>query len=110
VAAGWAEFRASYRRAAPWQAGFAATSLVTGAAVGLLTGHWLWLAGAVAVGAAIPFTLAVIMPINHRLLGTAALPDEEVRQLLHRWGRLHAVRTVLGAVSCLAFLRAVGGR
>ena len=80
------------------------------AAVGLLTRRWIWLAGAVAAGAVIPLTLAVIMPINHRLLGTAALPDDEVRRLLQRWGRLHAVRTVLGAAGCLAVLQAVAGR
>src|SRR5205085_11586538 len=66
--AGRAQFRASYQRAAPWQASFAAIALSSGTAAAGLTGHWAWLAGALAVGAAIPLTLLVIRPTNQRLL------------------------------------------
>ena len=44
------------------------------------------------------------------LLSGAPLSDEETRQLLHRWGRLHAVRTILGGVAVMAFLLALGRR
>ena len=101
---GRAQFQPSYRRAAPWQASFAVISLLAGGAAAALTGRWPWLLGALAIGAAIPLTLVVIRPINQRLLSTASLTDAEVLVLMQRWGRLHAIRTVLGAVGLLAFL------
>ena len=107
---GRAQFQPSYRRAAPWQASFAMISLLAGGAAAALTGHWPWLLGALAIGAAIPLTLVVIRPINQHLLSTASLTDAEVLVLMQRWGRLHAIRTVLGAVGLLAFLWALRGR
>ena len=108
--AGRAQFRPSYRRAAPWQAAFAAIALVSGAATAGLTKRWPWLAGAHVVGSVIPLTLVVIMPTNRRLLGADALADEDAVRLLRRWGRLHTARTVLGAVGLLLFLLALGSR
>ena len=52
-----------------------------------------------------PFTLIVIMPVNHAL--EAADPGNapaESRRLLQRWGALHAVRTALGLVATFVFL------
>ena len=98
VAAGVAEFRESYRRAAPWQAGAAAVSLVSGVIVSWLTSEWIWAVSGVTVGLAIPFTLLVIMPTNRRLLHGA--PSEpEAAMLLARWGHLHWVRSLLGLVA-----------
>jgi Domain of unknown function (DUF1772) len=52
------------------------------------------------VGAVVPFTFAAIMPTNHRLLAPDRdLASAETRALLVRWGRLHAVRTVMGLAS-----------
>ena len=108
--AGRAQFRASYQRAAPWQASFAAIALSSGTAAAGLTGHWAWLAGALAVGAAIPLTLLVIRPTNPRLLSAEPPADAETLRLLDRWGRLHALRTVLGAAGLLVFLYALRTR
>ena len=108
AAAGRAQFRASYRRAAPWQVVFDLVALVGGVATALANGRSLWLAGAVAIGAAVPFTLLVIMPTNRTLLGDQPLGDADTRRLLQRWGRLHAVRTLLGAAAVGAFLVALG--
>jgi hypothetical protein len=95
AAAGVAEFRESYRRAAPWQAGAAAISLVGGVIVSLLTSQWVWGLSGLLVGLAIPFTLLVIMPTNRQLLHGA--PSEaEAAALLARWGLLHWVRSLLG--------------
>jgi Domain of unknown function (DUF1772) len=105
---GRAQFQSSYRRAAPWQASFAVVALLGGAATAATTGRWLWLVGALAIGAAVPFTLLVIMPTNRALLGGAPLGDGDARRLLQRWGRLHAVRTMLGGIGVLAFLLALG--
>jgi uncharacterized membrane protein len=58
-----------------------------------------------------PYTLLVIMPVNHRLNATE--PDQAndvTRRDLVRWGQLHAVRTVLGAVSTLLFALALLAR
>jgi len=93
-------------------------ALFTGAAfyVGFLlstiqwwqSGDGLWLVGALLLLANWPFTLIVIMPTNNALLAT---PSEAAsagsRELVVKWGRLHAVRTALGAAATLVFLWAV---
>jgi hypothetical protein len=110
AAAGRAQFRPSYRRAAPWQASFAAIAFASGTTVAVLTRRWTWLAGALAIGAVIPLTLIVIMPTNRRLLGPDPLGEAESLRLLRRWGRLHAVRTALAGVGLLAFLFSLAAR
>jgi hypothetical protein len=110
AAAGRAQFRESYRRAAPWQASFAAIALLSGSLLTALTGRWTWLVGALAIGAVIPLTLVAIRPTNQRLLEPGPLPDEDVLILLARWGRLHAARTTLGAAAMLVFLYALRTR
>jgi hypothetical protein len=99
------EFGPSYRRAAVMQGGLAVVGLLAsglawyqGAGVG-------WLVWGLLLGALVPFTLVVIMPINRRLLDPGL--DEssgEARALLARWGRLHAVRTVIGVAVFVAFV------
>lgn len=69
------------------------------------TGDWHWLLGAALLVANWPYTLAVMMPTNNRLMAIA--PDEvgpESRKLIENWGRLHAVRTALGFLATAAFL------
>jgi len=99
-----AQWRPSYKRALPIQAGLAVAGGIAGLAVWSVTRDWRWLAGAVALLANWPFTLLVIMPVNKRLLALSA--DEagaESRSMLGRWGGLHNVRSVLGAVAALLF-------
>src|SRR5438132_9380003 len=88
VASGVAEFRESYRRAAPWQAGAAAISLVSGVIVSLLTSEWVWAVSGVTVGLAIPFTLLVIMPTN-RQLPRGAPSESQAPTAPAWWGRPH---------------------
>ncbi len=82
-------------------------SLATG---GSLAGVVAWSQGSdhavlvsgLVLGAVIPFTLIVIRPTNKRLLDARldrASPDAAT--LLVRWGRLHAVRSVVGSVAFL---------
>jgi len=86
----------SYQRATWMQAPLALASFVAGVAVWLMGGGVGWLVGAVLVGAVVPFTFIVIMPTNHRLLATGRnLGSAETRALLKKWGKLHAVRTLL---------------
>jgi len=85
----------------------------TCAAVGLLSPIAAWLIGAnlwwpvagVILGSVIPFTLVVILPTNKRLLDTTLdKRSAEAERLLARWGRLHAVRSVISGVALLLFL------
>jgi hypothetical protein len=59
----------------------------------------------------IPFTALAILPTNKQLLdpATAKYPDL-AEMLLGRWGRLHAVRSVLSLASLLLFLFSLGRR
>ena len=85
----------------------------TCAAVGLLASFAAWLAGATfwwlvagaLLGSVIPFTLFVILHTN-KLLPSPTLDKQsvEAERLLARWGRLHAVRSVLSGLALLLFL------
>ena len=64
-----------------------------------------WLLGGLLLLLIIPFTLVVIMPTNKRLESRELdLRSEEAGSLLRRWGRLHAVRSILSGVVFLIFL------
>jgi uncharacterized membrane protein len=99
------EFRPSYKRAAPQQATLAIVCLRCGVSLALLTRQWLWLLGGILVGAVGPFTLVFIMPTNRLLLDDAKQLEAQILDsLLAKWARLHAVRTVLGALGFLVLL------
>ena len=65
-----------------------------------------WALGGVVVGAAVPFTLLVVMPTTRRLLASAPLDDRDAGALLRRWGRLHWIRSGLGAGGLVVLLLA----
>jgi Domain of unknown function (DUF1772) len=95
----------SYKRATWLQAPLALLSLTCGVAVWLLGRGWGWLVAAVLVGAVVPFTFLMIMPTNHKLLAPDRdLSSSETRELLVRWGRLHAVRTLLSLAGAMVYL------
>ena len=99
------QWKPSYGRGFAMQASLAVLGGVLGALAWWETGDGFWLAGAVVLVANWPFTLLVIMPTNLRLMATAPESAETVtRSLLERWGRLHAVRSVLGAIATVLFL------
>ena len=90
----------SYHRGALMQAPLAIVGLLGGIAVWSLGAPIYWLVAGLSVGAAVPFTLLVIMPTNRRLQEPERdLASAETRALLERWGRLHAARTVLGVIA-----------
>jgi len=94
----------SYKRATWLQAPLAIVSLLCGAAVWFLGGGVGWLVAALLVGAVVPFTFIVIMPTNHKLLAPGRDPSSpETRELLVRWGQLHAVRTVFSLAGTAIF-------
>ena len=54
------------------------------------------------LGVAVPFTLIAILPTNKRLLDAGLdRGSPEAAALLARWGRLHAVRSVVSGVAFL---------
>jgi hypothetical protein len=105
-----AEWTPSYKRGAMIQAPLALVSAAFGVAPFFLGYDWRWLLGAGLMLANWPYTLLVIMPTNKRLLALPAdAPGPELRPLIEAWGRLHAVRTLLGAASTLVYLWALLG-
>jgi Domain of unknown function (DUF1772) len=99
------EFAPSYRRATVMQATCAAVGLVSSVAAWLFGASFLWIIAGVLLGSVIPFTLIVILPTNKRLLSpTLDRRSAEAERLLTRWGRLHAVRSVLSELALLLFL------
>jgi hypothetical protein len=100
-----AEFAPSYRRASILQATLAGVGLVSSIAAWLAGASFLWVVAGALLGSVIPFTLIVILPTNKQLLNpTLGRRSAQAGQLLARWGKLHAVRSVLSVVALLLFL------
>jgi hypothetical protein len=94
------EFGPSYRRATILQASLAALGFSAAIIVWVQGADGLVLLGGGLLGGVIPFTLLVILPTNKRLLSPQLdRGSEEAAALLHRWGRLHAVRSLLSAAA-----------
>lgn len=67
-------------------------------------GVW-WLVGGVLLLGMFPFTAIFIVPTNLKLLKVDPLESGEEAAALHaRWGRMHALRTMIGAVAFPLFL------
>jgi hypothetical protein len=102
------EWGPSYRRAAPMQATLAILASVTGIGTWIHGEGTLWLAGGLLILAVVPVTLVVIRPVNDRLHQEGRDPaSAETRALLERWGRLHAIRSVLALAAALVFTYAI---
>ena len=100
----------SYKRATAMQAPLAALSFLAGVGAWLFAGGILWLIGAVLIGLVIPFTFIGVMPTNHQLLAPGRdLSSIEIRSLLVKWGRLHAVRSVLSLLASIVYLVSLFG-
>ena len=99
------EFAPSYRRATVMQATCAAVGLLASFAAWLGGASFWWVVAGVLLGSVIPFTLIVILPTNKQLLSPALdRGSAEAERLLARWGRLHAVRSILSGIALLLFL------
>jgi hypothetical protein len=101
------QWKPSYRHGAAMQAPLALIGCVLGLIAWWQTGVWQWLAGAIVLVSAWPYTLVVIRPTNNELMGTQ-LPNAGARSraLIEKWGRLHAGRAGLGVLAMLLFLEA----
>ena len=114
-AAALAQWQPSYRRGATMQASLAAIASLLAILAWWQTRDMLFAAGGVLQALPWPWTLVVIMPTNKALLAIEpARAGARSQVLMEQWGRLHAVRTVLGclAAACLflACLTGVGGQ
>jgi anthrone oxygenase-like protein len=98
----------SYRRATIMQATLAVSAAIAGVVTWFHGEGIAWLWGGVLIFAVVPFTLLVIRPTNERLLAPGRdLASAETRQLLERWGRLHAVRSALSLAASVVYLYAL---
>jgi hypothetical protein len=99
------QFGRMYRHAAPWQGSNAIVCLLSAVTLSAMTGDWWWAIGGILVGASVPFTLLVMMPVNNRLLDEKAppIPDKAVALLKH-WGRLHWARNILSTLGLAVIL------
>ena len=71
-------------------------------------GGTAWLVGGLLLLLPVPLTLVVILPTNKRLESQELDPgSEEAGRLLRRWGRLHAIRSILSCAAFLVFLSAL---
>ena len=101
----FAQWAPSYKRATVMQASLAIIGFVAGVDAWLLGAGNMWLVGAVLLGVVVPFTFIAIMPTNHILLAPGRdLSSPETHVLLEKWGRLHAVRSILSLLASLVFV------
>jgi uncharacterized membrane protein len=99
------EFAPSYHRATVTQVSLAVAGFLSALIAWRSRSDVRWLIGGGLLVAVIPFTALVILPTNKKLLDPATANDLDLAEkLLTRWGRLHAVRSVLSLASLLRFL------
>ena len=102
------QWKPSYEAGYTMQASLAASSGLLGLIAAWMTRDWSWIPGALLILTNWPYTLLGIMPTNHKL---KAIEEAEAgpasRSMLERWGRLHAVRTILGCAATMAYLWAL---
>jgi len=102
------QWKPSYDAGYLMQATLAAVSAALGLLAAWINRDWRWIVGALLILANWPYTLIGIMPTNNSLKATAETDAGPTsRALLVSWGRLHAVRTVLGIAATLAYLWAL---
>jgi hypothetical protein len=102
------QWKPSYSRGFAMQASLALAAALFGLLALWGSRDWQWLLGAALIFANWPYTLIVILPINKRLEATSPeTANNETRGLIETWGRLHAVRSVLGTAATLMFFWAL---
>ena len=105
VSSALAQWAISYSQARLLQAPLAIVASLASLAAWLFRAGTWWLVAGILIGAVVPFTLLVIMPTNQKLLTTQReAVSSETQALLERWGRLHAVRTVLSLSATILML------
>ncbi|MEX0591540.1 MAG: DUF1772 domain-containing protein [Xanthobacteraceae bacterium] len=99
------QWKPSYARGLLMQASLAIVSGAAGVLAFIFTFDWRWLLGATLILANWPYTLLIIALTNKQLGAIAPeQADAETRGLIEQWGRLHAVRSMLGTTATVAFI------
>ena len=102
------QWKPSYAAGYTMQASLVAISGILGLLAAWTSRDWRWVIGAALILANWPYTLIGIMPTNHKL---EAIPEADAgpksRAMLLLWGKLHAIRTLLGVFATLAYLWAL---
>jgi hypothetical protein len=99
-----AEWQPSYRRGSAMQAPLAMAGFILGLLGWYQTGAGGLLLGGILMLTNWPWTLFAIRPTNNMLLAMdASVPNAEIRSLLLKWGRFHAVRSFLGLSATIVF-------
>ncbi len=99
------QWKPAYRRGAAMQAPLALIGCILGLMAWRQNGAWQWLAGAIVLVSAWPYTLLVIAPTNNELSGTSVSDaGPRTRTLVEKWGRLHAGRSALGVLAMMLFV------
>ena len=105
------EFAPSYKRATVTQVALAVIGFLGSLLVWRSRSDARWLIGGGLLVSVIPFTAVAMLPTNEQLLDPATANDPDLAEhLLIRWGRFHAVRSVLSLASLLLFLSLLGQR
>jgi Domain of unknown function (DUF1772) len=104
------EFAPSYKRATVMQVPLALLGFLAGIIAAWRRADAALVAASLLLIAVVPFTLLVILPTNKQLLDPRLDPkSSQAVALLNRWGRLHAVRSVLSFLAFLVFLWRLAG-
>ncbi|WP_454783255.1 DUF1772 domain-containing protein [Legionella sp. WA2022007384] len=102
------EWKPAYKKGFIMQSSLALIAGILGTIAFLNTHNYYWLIGAILILSNWPYTLIVILPTNNILLATDVnLADESTRNLIIKWGKLHAVRSLLGLMATFIFLLAL---
>jgi hypothetical protein len=95
-----------FKRAAPFQVSLSATGALSSMLAYYLSKQKNYLYSSLILLSITPYTLLFMMPTNYALMDrTNDRSSERTRELLKKWGRLHAVRSFIGlaAVSFLIY-------
>ena len=102
------QWKPSYNAGYTMQASLVGASGILGFLAAWTSQSWHWIVGAVLILLNVPYTLIGIMPTNHKL---EAISEAEAgpnsRATLVLWGKLHAIRTLLGVSATLAYFWAL---
>jgi Anthrone oxygenase len=102
------EWKKAYQRGFVMQASLALIGFALGAIAWWQAEKPAFMAGALLMLAPWPWTLLALKPTNDALMATdPAKAGPKTRALIINWNRLHAVRTVLGALAVISFLFAL---
>jgi Domain of unknown function (DUF1772) len=100
-----AEWKPAYQRGFAMQAPLAIIGFLLGLIAARSAMDWHWVAGALLLLANWPFTLIVILPTNKLLLGIEPQnAGPKTCELIEKWGKLHAVRSLFGTIATVLFL------